>query len=405
MRKKLTELIKNFRFLLITAAIAVAAGLGIYWYSTRDVITPLTNSWDSPVPNQAIPSGLVSLQAEDCGACHQKYYEEWQLSTHSHAFTDLQFQAELKKESSPFMCINCHIPLQNQQEYIVTGLINGDIYQPVKVKNEQFDPLLQQEGINCSGCHVRNGAIIGPTGSTLAPHPVVKDTVHLSEQLCISCHNANAVITPTLACTFQTGDEWKAGPYYGKKNCISCHMPETHRSLVEGYPERKSHMHTFSGSGIPKFDSVKTTVLNGLEFYPSAPPAKVSKENALKYTLKVKNEHAGHRVPSGDPERFILITMNLLDQSGKEVKSKTYRIGEEWEWYPEAKKLSDNNMYPGEERTYSFNEKVNKAGKYTLQVVVTKHRLSKENAEYNKLGDNYPLFITIFEKRYPVSIQ
>ncbi|MDP6908218.1 MAG: multiheme c-type cytochrome, partial [Flavobacteriales bacterium] len=211
-------------------ALIVIAVIG-YWTCKQPVsknIQPLSNPWEFAAPHQEIPEGLTSLSSATCGACHQEHYKEWQLSTHAHAWTDLQYQAELKKESSPFMCINCHIPLQNQQEFIIKGLVDGDIYQPVKEKNPNFDKALQQEGINCASCHVRNGAVLGPTGTDKAPHTTVKDTTHLSEQLCISCHNANAVVTPTLACTFETGDEWKAGPFYGQKNCISCHMEETH---------------------------------------------------------------------------------------------------------------------------------------------------------------------------------
>ena len=194
----------------------------------ESIIVPLSKSWEIAVPHQEIPRGLVSLKAKDCGVCHINHFNEWQKSTHAQAWKDLQFQAELRKESSPFMCINCHIPLQNQQEYIIKGLENGDIYKPVKEINPHFDVELQQEGITCVSCHVRNNTIIGPTGSTLAPHTVKKDTVHLSHQLCIGCHNANAVITPTLACSFETGDEWQAGPFFGKKTVLTviCQKPK-----------------------------------------------------------------------------------------------------------------------------------------------------------------------------------
>ncbi len=361
-------------------------------------IVPLTKSWEKVVPHQEIPEGLHSLSAASCGACHQKHYEEWKLSTHSHAWTDLQFQAELKKESSPFMCINCHVPLQNQQEYIIKGLINGDIYQPVKEKNPNFNYDLQQEGINCASCHVRNNTIIGPTGTTKAPHAVEKNTAHLSENLCISCHNAVAVITPTLACSFETGDEWKAGPYAEEKNCKSCHMEGVTREIVKGYGERKSHYHFFAGSGIPKFDSVTTKMLNGLAFYPS----EVSVSDSLRFSIQLKNEFAGHKVPTGDPERFILIKIQLYNAEGSLVKEQIDRIGEHWEWHPAVKKISDNNLLPKESRIYSFAYANKEPGSYTLKVAVEKHRLSKKNADYNKLGAAYPLFVTIFEEAYVV---
>ena len=148
--------------LIITSIIIV----NLYQCKKSENILPLTKSWEKAIQHQEIPEGLTSISAKSCGVCHLKHYNEWKLSTHAHAWTDLQFQSELKKESSPFMCINCHIPLQNQQEYIVSGLIDGDIYKPVKTINPHFDQDLQLEGITCASCHVRNKAIIGPTGST-----------------------------------------------------------------------------------------------------------------------------------------------------------------------------------------------------------------------------------------------
>lgn len=113
-------------------------------------ILQLTKSWEKAVPQQTIPKGLNAISAASCGTCHVQHYQEWKLSTHAHAWTDLQFQAELRKESCPFMCINCHTPLQNQQPYVIDGLVDGDIYRPVKKENPLFDRALQQEGINCA---------------------------------------------------------------------------------------------------------------------------------------------------------------------------------------------------------------------------------------------------------------
>ncbi|NQW26488.1 MAG: hypothetical protein HQ474_01135 [Flammeovirgaceae bacterium] len=40
--------------------------------------------------------------------------------------------------------------MQNQQPYVIDGLVDGDIYRPVKKENPLFDRALQQEGINCA---------------------------------------------------------------------------------------------------------------------------------------------------------------------------------------------------------------------------------------------------------------
>lgn len=301
----------------------------------------------------------------------------------------MQFQAELEKESSPFFCINCHIPLQNQQEYIVDGYINGDLYNPSRRKNPGFNYSLQQEGITCAACHVRDNAIIGPTGAPNAPHKTIKNPEHLSESLCISCHNAVAVITPDLACIFETGDEWKAGPYFGKKNCISCHMSEVQRSLVDGLPEKRSHFHSFKGSGIPKHESLVVEMLKSLTFNWEDVRTSFT-QGAISLNLVVKNEHAGHRVPTGDPERFILINMKLYNSESIMLREETFRIGEKWKWYPEAKKLSDNNLNPGESRVYTLRTNKLKPGNSYVKLEVTKHRMTAKTAEHNGLDDSYP---------------
>ena len=367
-------------------------------------VEPLTETWEKALPFEDIPDGLVSLSAESCGVCHQAHFAEWKNSTHAHAWTDMQFQAELKKESSPYLCINCHIPLENQQEYLVDGLIDGDIYKPHRKKNPQWDQILQQEGVTCAVCHVRDGEIIGTIGSSKAPHRVRQDAQFLSESLCITCHNAVAELTPTVTCTFETGDEWKKGPYAGEKNCIQCHMEVIKRPLVNGYEQRNSHFHAFPGSGISKVDTVQSEGLNGLDFYPGELKKRFAENTKINYSFGVKNARAGHRLPTGDPERFFLIEFKVLNASNKVVWSKTERIGELWEWYPVAKKNADNNLEPNERRNFAVViDKVQK-GNYTFIVEVTKNRMDAKTAEYNKLTKSYPLSKSIFLKSYPMQI-
>lgn len=397
----MTHLRLLFLFITIVITSVVLTRCG----GDEKVLQPLKDNWESAVSYQEIPEGLNSISAETCGACHQDHYKEWQRSTHSQAWTDLQFQAELKKESSPYMCINCHIPLENQQEYLIDGLWNGDIYDPARRKNPHFDQKLQQEGITCAACHVRDNVIIGPTGTDKAPHAVKKDVNHLSHNLCISCHNANAVVTPTLACSFETGDEWKAGPYFGKKDCISCHMQDTVRAIVPGFEPRMSHYHAFPGSGIPKSPHHNPDTLNGLDFELSRIPSSYKKGEQLEVKLKATNAHAGHRLPSGDPERFIEFIFELKDKNGTVLASQRDTIGEKWEWYPLAKKIMDNNLDPLDTRSFHFQENLSYSVDLDLSVIVKKHRLSEEAAKYNKLGDDYPLFITIYEENRTIKFR
>ncbi len=366
---------------------------------------PLTKHWESPIPNQEVPPGLVSLLASDCGVCHTEIYEEWKQSTHAVAFQDMQFQAEWRKDSVS-VCLNCHTPLQNQQKYIVTGFLNGDYKAPVQHPNPEFDKTLQQESITCATCHVREGNIIGTTGESDEMHQTIKDVGFLSEKLCISCHNVVDQLNPVLVCTFESGDEWKNNWAAEEgKSCITCHMAEKERPIVLDGQIRKSRYHGFPGSGIPKFYDAKVDGLNGLEILEDKPMVVYTPGDTLFYTLTVKNSYAGHKVPTGDPERFFLIIFAMSDHDGNVVKKETHRIGEVWQWYPEAKQLSENNLKPLEKRIYTFTYVIPEVHVLTLMIEIEKHRMTEENARYNGILGDYPLFISVFSRKHEIKIK
>ncbi len=394
-------MINKFSGLLIVLILLVA--IALYWKSTASSYS-FKNHWETAIPNQQVPKGLNSLSSKACGQCHTDHYQEWQTSTHSMAWKDLQFQAEIKKETSPYMCINCHIPLQNQQEFMVTGLKDDDIYQPIKVKNPEFDAELQQEGINCAACHVRNGAVMAMEVSHRAPHASVANPSHLSEQLCIGCHNAVAVVTPELVCTFETGDEWKAGPYADTKNCKTCHMPAIHRPVAVGATEVKSRMHYFMGSGIPKLDTLSPERLDGLQYNFDTFKTTWSRSDSVVLTTTVTNKFAGHRVPTGDPERFIITKFSVLDTNKQLVATDSFRIGEHWEWYPVAKKIADNNLNPGDSRTHRMQLHL-PPGNYLFLLQAYKYRTTDELIKYNKLGKHYPSHILFYKKEIPFVVE
>ncbi|MEZ4902029.1 MAG: hypothetical protein R2822_09870 [Spirosomataceae bacterium] len=66
--------------------------------------------------------------------------------------------------------------------------------------------------------------------------------------------------------------------------------------------------------------------------------------------------------------------------------------------------MSDNNLNPKEERTFEFKyrpatQQDEPDGK------ITKNRLDAKSAAYNKLTDEYPLSITIFDKKYDLEVK
>lgn len=351
-----------------------------------------------PVPHQEPPTGLPDLRAETCGACHAEIYAEWRISTHARAWEDdPQFQAELHKSRKPdhdvgWMCVNCHTPLENQLPQLVARLDDGRLDRPVYVDNPHFDPQLQDDAITCATCHVRDGAVLGPYGDTNAPHATRKSDELKTESTCTVCHQASVHMPSVgLACAFETGEEWAEGPWDDEGYvCQTCHMPEVERPLVAGFPARATRRHWFGGSLLAKkpefaaeLQALEAHYPEGLELRWADPPALSASGGTL--TAELHNAQAGHRLPTGDPERFLLITASLLRDEGV-VWTATERIGQTWQWHPTAKRLADNRLLPRERRRVEWAVPPLPPGGYDLVLEASKWRLSQENLEYHDLA-------------------
>jgi hypothetical protein len=377
--------------MLLGAGAAVLAKVDIlgYW-------------WENPVPYQETPAGLSSIRAKDCGVCHQEIYREWQLSTHAHALSDQQFQAELHKSpETNWLCLNCHTPLLNQRAEYAVAVTNKSTEEPVMETNPRYDAALEEEAVTCAVCHVRDGVILGPYGDSTAPHPVRHDPGLLTEEACTRCHQATAAYTNTLVCTFDTGDEWRASPYAASGQvCSHCHMPEVERSVAPGSPVRKSRYHYFVGSMIPKevLGSLNGRPLNPRGLFRSGLEVDVQSVKpdgvGVEIALTLKNAFAGHMLPTGDPERFILVELRL-SAGGREFGPETLRIGQEWKWHPVAEKVADNRLKPLEERAGTVRFHGASAGPYAVEVRVINVRINEDAASYHNLIGEYPTEVEV----------
>ncbi len=370
-------------------------------------ITPLAEPWQAVIPFQETPAGLPSIRAADCGVCHTEIYAEWQASTHAVALQDLQFQAEWGMNDHLWLCVNCHTPLANQFERVVTGLYDGDFRRPVYEDNPRFDEVLQQESITCATCHVRDGAILGPGLGGSPPHPVVTDPEVLSEQLCLGCHNVSTQLTVTLLCSFTTGDEWRRSPARrAGLTCIDCHMATVDRAVVSGGPVRRSHTHRWPGGGIAKFpDDVEEVQRSYRRGYDVELAARRASATAVAIELSITNARAGHVLPTGDVERFITLSVTLEDAAGSRLWTHEERIGERWEWHPAARQLSDNSLQPEETRAFALEAPIpaTAEGPLFVEVVARNNRMTEENAEANGILGRYPLGAETARVRVEVS--
>ena len=406
-------ILKTLRFFFTLSVLIIPLIIGGCSNTKKDklkeksnVITPLTKHWEKAVPIQIIPKGLKTLSSKECGSCHKDFYLEWKRANHSKAWEDLQFQSEWKKDNKLWVCINCHTPLQNQQKFIVTGKQNGDYFKPVKKTNPLFNSELQKESITCAVCHVRDGVIIGPFGNgAAAPHPVKKDTDFLSSKLCMSCHNVTDIVSQKLVCTFGTGEEWKKSPYPKiGQNCISCHMPAIYRRLTPSTKPRWARQHTFIGSAVPKTigkDKIVKDYINGLDIHVKLSPAHLALKDSAYITVSLKNQRAGHDIPTGDPEHFLLIKIRLMTKKNKVLRDTSFFIGQKWEWWPKAIKLSDNRLKALESRNYFLAFKVSQPPQQLFyEVTATMNRMTKKIAEFDKLLGKYPIEAEIYKQRF-----
>lgn len=215
--------------------------------------------------------------AKSCALCHTEIYKEWSSKgqMHAEAWTDPLYQAKLKKKKRAKMCYACHIP-----ERVLARVGR----KPKTRKNKK----LWHEGVNCTSCHEKDGAMHGPNETKTDAHPTVKDPL-FSEQgstgMCISCHKTKIDVVLPVGKQFMAAGLDKKG-----KSCVGCHMEKVERHMavspITGKPvgeKRKGRRHYILGPNDAEFC--------GTAF---ALSAKQTAEGQL--ILSVENK-AGHGVP------------------------------------------------------------------------------------------------------------
>lgn len=395
----------------VVTALALGAGGWLALRAPRDPVAAARAFYAAqprylqPVPYTPVPEGLPDLRSETCGSCHPEFYAEWLASTHARAWLDdAQFQEELKKSRSQkgrdvtWMCVNCHTPLENQLERLVVGLDDGDHGRPRYVANPHFDATLQHDAIGCATCHVRDGVVLGPYGDTAAPHPVRQAPELLGSGVCTQCHQAQAVFAEIpLGCFFDTGRELAEGPYADEGyTCQRCHMPEVERPLGPASPTaRATRRHWFGGSGIPKRPEDEPAVAAMRAHYPDGArlewvelPASAAAGQPLRLRFSVTNAGAGHRLPTGDPERHLELTARVRGPHGAVLAERTETLGAVYQWDP-IELLEDTRLAPRESRSFELELTAPALGPLTLELTGATWRMHEKDFDYHQLEGRY----------------
>lgn len=225
---------------LFALFIAIAAALTAYYF-----LSPATTSlahddflqqhWQRPLAAQGTPpehfSELeASLAPESCGQCHQQQYQDWQQSLHSQTMgPGLTWQLPLMEQNAANKCLECHAPLAEQKALVAMRQQwpNAPSSPPPAYVGEQLD----QSGLVCAACHVRQHQRFGPkarTNNMTTVHDGFNEQPAFSDsRFCSSCHQFPESGGRTAGKLREnTYQEWLASPYAEQGvHCQSCHMP------------------------------------------------------------------------------------------------------------------------------------------------------------------------------------
>lgn len=341
------------RGLKIGLGVVLASG-AVYLYYTEVkpvVIFGLRSDYAHAIPYQKVPAGLDSLKAESCGTCHLEIYDEWKTSIHARAFGDPFFQAYWKKDKNIWVCLNCHTPLENQQPTLIKEIPRGRVEKAIQEPNPHYDADYQKEAISCAACHVRDGVIYGPFEDSAAPHPTKFDPNFRTTQICYRCHN----VVSGPAQFYNVGPCGTYAEYEGKFFmqergfiCQSCHMPEIDRAVATDGPIRRGRQHLWRGGHDP--DMIKRAVAVQIK----ADPPQPKPGDQVTFVLTLINAGAGHKIPTGDPDRHFTIEFLVEDREKRVIHQDTSTMGRWIMWQPVVLELYDNRLLPLASSEYRF---------------------------------------------------
>jgi hypothetical protein len=237
-----------------------------------------------------------------CGECHEKMYDEWEVSAHAQGATS-ELYVLTRASANDASCDRCHAPL--------AASIGKDS--------------VATEGVTCDVCHTLREPVPSAAGGAFrlaiddmvkfGPRCDLKD--HYFHRMGCSPEHQQAVICgachwwePKGVPVFTEFKDWRDGPAAQEGHaCQSCHMPKERAVLAVGSPKR---------------DNVPHHGLLGLaaDLRKRAVALEVSaREDAgeVVVDVAVTNATAGHYIPAGLPERRIAVHVRELDKANKRV--------------------------------------------------------------------------------------
>jgi hypothetical protein len=307
------------------------------------------------------PAGQ-SESSKACGKCHVEIYNHWKNAMHSISLEDPIFAASYMEAymntsgKAKFDCMPCHAPIT---------LINGDY----DLKEE-----ITREGVTCNFCHsikevnsrdssqpfiFETGNIKrGPLSSvSSSAHGTAPSRLFKSSELCAGCHeytNKNGIKV------LGTYSEWKESTYSEEgTQCQDCHMPLIPGTAVKGMESRdqkKINLHAISAAHSTE-QLQKAIRVEIKELFKD--------ENFIHLVVEVTNSGSGHMVPTGIPNRQLILFAELKTPTDVITQQRVYErvltdeqgmpLKKIYSLFQKAAKVTlDMRIKPKEKRRESF---------------------------------------------------
>jgi cytochrome c553 len=422
------------RTIIITVVIALLVFFA--WRFIRPMnIFIVDDRFAWPVDTSQTPAVLGKLSAKECATCHQEFYDEWQTTIHSQAWTEPYFRVDWKFDGSQHSCRLCHTPLDRQQPQKVLGYRDTDKWDPIVEDNPDFDSKLQHEGVTCAACHYREGKIVGVLGNTNAPHPVKK--LDDPNQVCVRCHivegdkwdtffrfppcgtvaeiKSSRSQLPTEEDLFLlkqlqpslSDKQITSKGHSGERvmsdtsslGCVECHMPLKKRPLVKGGEIRETRQHFWRGGHDP--EKVKSALT--IKFAESKLKNKNTSNKRL-FTLNIMNTGAAHYVPTGTPDRHLTIKLRVLDKNNNVLDENTHKIIRKVMWRPFIIDLKDTRLPRWQPRSYQIDiSEPEKA--VSVEAVVRYHLLDEKRRKRIGYENKTPIAYDVFRQKIELHVK
>lgn len=293
-----------------------------------------------------------------CKSCHRMIHDEWAASAHARSFTGNTFRESLTLHiddagGGGALCISCHAPTATVPEAAMRA------------------KRTVREGVTCDFCHTAvstrgggeyprfaniPGTKRGAVDDARSPHhDAAFSALHLESRFCSGCHQFRNRHGVDVLSTY---GEWEKTEHRNSgTHCQNCHLPKPYRNvqlirkkLGVDWPAD----HSFRGGHDPQGLREAFSLMGYL--FATSMRAYVE--------VELKNEKAGHMLPTGIPSHRIVLVARLFDGEGKELgirelsfervlgDEKGKRLTEPGAFYFQAKSvLKDDRIAPGEKRS------------------------------------------------------